>query len=177
MIEKAPTIVIKLVEAIIRAVPKILSAAWELIKTLVQGIVESFPKLIQAGRDLITKIWEGLKEKIGKAKEWGKDMIENFGKGISEKVQAVIQKVKDFAGKIKSFLGFSEPEEGPLSDFHTYAPDMMALFAKGIEDNKRKLQGTVADAFNFGGIITDPSGWGGQSPRLAAAGAWLPNHK
>lgn len=171
LIEKAPTIVIKLVEAIIRAVPKILSAAWELIKMLVQGIVESFPKLLQAGRDLVTKIWEGLKEKIGQAKEWGKDMIENFGKGISEKVQAVIQKVKDFAGKIKSFLGFSEPEEGPLSDFHTYAPDMMALFAKGIEDNKRKLQGTVADAFNFGGIITNPSGWGGQSPRLAAAGA------
>lgn len=171
LIEKAPTIVIKLVEAIIRAVPKILSAAWELIKMLVKGIVDSFPKLLQAGRDLVLKIWEGLKEKINDAKTWGKDMIENFGKGISEKVQAVIQKVKDFAGKIKNLLGFSEPKEGPLSNFHTYAPDMMELFAKGIEDNKRKLQGTVADAFNFGGIITDPSGLGGRSPRLAAVGA------
>lgn len=171
LIEKAPTIVIKLVEAIIRAVPKILEAAWELIKMLVQGIVDSFPKLLQAGRDLVTKIWEGLKEKIGQAKEWGKDMIENFGKGISEKVQAVIQKIKDFAGKIKNLLGFSEPKEGPLSNFHTYAPDMMELFGKGIDDNKRKLQSKVADAFDFGGIITSPSMYGGSSFRPALAGA------
>ena len=33
------------------------------------------------------------------------------------------------------FLGFSEPEKGPLSNFHTYAPDMMQLFASGIKDN------------------------------------------
>lgn len=171
LISKVPEILVKLVSAIIRNAPKILEAGWELIKMLVRGIGEALGSLWEAGKDIVNKVGEGIASLWEKAKQWGKDMIENFGKGISEKVQAVIQKVKDFAGKIKNLLGFSEPKEGPLSNFHTYAPDMMALFAKGIEDNKRKLQGTVADAFNFGGIITNPSGWGGQSPRLAAAGA------
>ena len=192
LIEKAPTIIIKLVEAIIRNVPKILSAAWEIIKMLWQGIVDSLPKIKEAGKqlvewigkgisslwdkvknwgkDVIDKIWNGIKDGIEKAKQWGKDMIENFGKGITEKAQALLNKVKSIASSIKSFLGFSEPEKGPLSDFHTYAPDMMNLFMKGIEDNKRKLERTVADAFDFGGIVTDPNGWGG-GPRPVADGA------
>ena len=38
--------------------------------------------------------------------------------------------------KIKDIIGFSGPEEGPLSDFNTYAPDMMELFALGIAENE-----------------------------------------
>lgn len=48
----------------------------------------------------------------------------------------------NLASKIKSLLGFSEPEEGPLSDFHTYMPDMLELMAKGIREN----EGTALDA-------------------------------
>lgn len=193
LIEKAPVIVAKLVEAIIRNVPKIFKAAKEIIVKLWESLKENAPKLFDAaseivntigngiarlwnmvknwGKDIIDKIWNGLKDGIENAKQWGKDMIDNFGKGITEKAQALLNKVKDIAGKVKNFLGFSEPKEGPLSDFHTYAPDMMNLFMKGIEDNKRKLERTVADAFDFGGVVTDPNGWSGQSPRLAAAGA------
>ena len=57
--------------------------------------------------------------------------------------------ISNVAGLIGDFLGFSEPEKGPLSNFHTYAPDMMRLFAKGITDNEKMLQDTVADAFDF----------------------------
>lgn len=191
LIERVPEIIIKLVEAIIRNAPKLLTAAWELIKKLIEGIRTSFNQIFVVGKDLVEKLGDGIKslwlkvknwgadvidkikngimEKINGAKQWGKDMIENFGNGISEKVQSVINKVKEFAGKIKDFLGFSEPKEGPLSNFHTYAPDMMNLFMKGIDDNKSKLERTVADAFDFGGIVTDPSGWGG-GPRPAFAG-------
>ena len=44
------------------------------------------------------------------------------------------------AGKIKGFLGFSEPDEGPLSDFHTYMPDMIDLMTKGISGGKAKVR-------------------------------------
>jgi phage-related protein len=167
LIEKAPTIVIKLVEAIIRNVPKILEAGWELIKMLVQGIGEALGSLWEAGKDIVNKVGEGIASLWEKAKSWGRDLIENFGKGITEKAQALLQKVKDIASGIKKFLGFSEPEEGPLSDFHTYAPDMMNLFMKGITDNKRRLQNTVADAFDFGDSFTAPTA----RPAFAAAGA------
>ena len=36
---------------------------------------------------------------------------------------------------IKDILGFSEPKTGPLSNFHTYAPDMVKLWCSGIYEN------------------------------------------
>ena len=39
------------------------------------------------------------------------------------------------ANGIADFLEFSEPDKGPLSNFHTWAPDMMELYAQGIRDN------------------------------------------
>ena len=43
------------------------------------------------------------------------------------------------ADKIKSFLGFSEPEDGPLSDFHTYMPDMIDLMTQRIYPYRHPL--------------------------------------
>jgi hypothetical protein len=54
---------------------------------------------------------------------------------------------------ISNLIGFSEPEEGPLSNFHTYAPDMMNLFIKGIKDNTKALQDQIIDTFDFGNSI------------------------
>ena len=51
---------------------------------------------------------------------------------------------------IKDFIGFSEPDKGPLSNFHTYAPDMMDLFIKGIKDNEKKLTNQISKTFDFG---------------------------
>ena len=41
--------------------------------------------------------------------------------------------------EIKDRIGFSEPKIGPLSDFHTFAPDMVDLFSQGIYDNLNKI--------------------------------------
>lgn len=56
-------------------------------------------------------------------------------------VDGIINKM---ASGIEKVIGFSEPEEGPLSNFHTYAPDMMQLFAKGIKENEH----LITDQFN-----------------------------
>ena len=53
-----------------------------------------------------------------------------------------------------------------MSNFHTYAPDMMQLFAKGIADNAKMLQNTVAKAFDFEDMIETTPSFG-----LAGAGA------
>ena len=146
LIEKAPEIVIKLVEAIIRNAPKILQAGLELIIMLVKGIVDAFSKLLEVGKQIVDKVKEGFGDKIEKAKEWGKDLIQNFVDGIMAKFDALKNSVKKCAQAVKDFLGFSEPDEGPLSDFHTYAPDMMDLFAKGIEDNIGTVKNALYDA-------------------------------
>lgn len=82
----------------------------------------------------------------GKALKWGKDLMDNFIDGVKGKFDDLVNTVSDAAGVVADFLGFSEPDKGPLSDFHTYAPDMMNLFAKGIEDNIRMVEDAASNA-------------------------------
>jgi len=152
LIEKAPEIVIKLVEAIIRNAPKILEAATSLIFKLIEGIVNLFGKIVEVGGQLVDKVKNGFSQKVQDAKNWGRDIIQNFIDGIKEKWENLKKTVGQVAESIKSYLGFSEPEVGPLSDFHTYAPDMMDLFAKGIRDNENVVTDQIAKSFDFGNI-------------------------
>ena len=146
LIEKIPEIVIKIVEAIIRNAPKILKAGLELILMLVKGIVDAFGKLLEVGRDIVNKVKDGFWEKIEQAKQWGMDLMKNFIEGIKAKWEDLKNSVKAVAQTVKDFLGFSEPEYGPLSNFHTFAPDMMDLFAKGITENANVVKSALTDA-------------------------------
>ena len=104
------------------------------------AIVEKFkelPKRIaDALKQAIDEIKNIFKQMIENAKKSGKDMIDGFVDGIQQRISKVINAVKKVAQTVKDFLGFSEPDKGPLSDFHTFAPDMMKLFAQGIYQNK-----------------------------------------
>ena len=62
-----------------------------------------------------------------------------------QKAWSTIKAVKGVADKIKSFLGFSEPEDGPLSDFHTYMPDMIDLMTQGIASGKERVRSAVEE--------------------------------
>ena len=146
LIEKAPEIVIKLVAAIIRNAPRIIQAALELVLMLVKGIVDAFGKIIEVGKQLVDKVKEGFSQKLQDAKNWGKDMIQNFIDGILSKWNDLKASVSKVADTVKSFLGFSEPEVGPLSNFHTYAPDMMKLFAQGITENIGVVEDALSEA-------------------------------
>lgn len=174
LIEKAPEIVIKLTEAIIRNVPKIVEASAKLIAMLVTGLVKSYSSLIKAGADVLQKIKEGFS--VEKALTWGKDLIDNFIRGIKAKWSDLKNAVKDLAETVKSYIGFSEPEVGPLSNFHTYAPDMMELFAKGIKDNEDLIADQMNESLSIPvnmGINTASGGGGSTSiaPTINVYGA------
>lgn len=155
-IENGAKIVGAIIEGIVKELGSIIEAAINLVNQFVLGITNSWSKVINAGADVINRVKDGIMDKIQEAKDWGNDLIDNFISGITEKAQALWDTVSGIAQGVKDFLGFSEPEEGPLSNFHTYAPDMMKLFAQGIEDNKQMLLNTVADAFNFSDLATMP---------------------
>ena len=149
LIEKAPEIVANLVTAIITNAPKLLAAAVQLMATLAKGIVQNISAVISAIGQMWNSIVSSITGFIQSAWNWGKDLIESFTNGILAFISKPIDAIKGLASKIKSFLGFSEPEEGPLSNFHTYAPDMMALFAKGITDNRDLITDAIGGAFNL----------------------------
>ena len=149
LLEKAPIIIENLLRSLIAAIPVLLQAATSVISTLGEGILNGLVSVAQWGADIIDTIKTAIMEKIEEAKTWGKDLIQNFVDGIKGALNLVGDAVKAVAQKIKDFIGFSEPEEGPLSNFHTYAPDMIDLFTEGLEDSKMKLQSTLTSVLEL----------------------------
>ena len=97
------------------------------------------------------------------AATWGKDLVDNMASGIRNNVQKVGSAVQGVASKIKGLLGFSEPEEGPLSNFHTYMPDMIDLMVEGIKSNTNRVKSEIEDlagmmsyTINTDGIVDIP---------------------
>ena len=110
--------------------------AADMARSLLDKIKELPNKIAAELKEAIAKMKEIFNQMVADAKKSGKDMVDGFVDGIKSKVQKVIDAVKKIAQSVKDFLGFSEPDKGPLSDFHTFAPDMMKLFAQGINQNK-----------------------------------------
>lgn len=89
----------------------------------------------------------------GQALQWGSDIVNGIADGIRGAIGAVTGAVSDIASTISSYLHFSEPDVGPLSNFHTFMPDMMELMARGIRQNigmVRKEIDNVASLVNDG---------------------------
>lgn len=150
-----------------------LSGAWEKTKTVFSNVGGWFKDKFADAKEKAAGAWDNVKNvfggiwqkikdgfKISDAFSWGKDMLENFVGGIKDKVNAVKDAVKGVAEKIKGFIGFSEPTDpaSPLHNFHTFAPDMMKLFTKGIKDNENMLYNQIKDTFDFGGMIQSATG-------------------
>ncbi|MDE6035244.1 MAG: phage tail tape measure protein, partial [Ruminococcus sp.] len=159
LLKEVPKIVESIVTVIVENLPKIINVAIEIIATLgecltnpenlrilassgmeiiaslIRGIKSVFSGLAEIGSGILTEI----KANIGDLYDSGVDMIKSFIDGVKNKAKDLIEEVKNIAFGIRDFLGFSEPDKGPLSNFHTFAPDMINLFTKGIKDNKKSI--------------------------------------
>jgi len=115
---------------------------------LIEGVTTFFAPI----KEKIENIWTSI---IDSAKEWGRDVLESFADGISDGINFITDALNAVSQAIKDLIGFSEPKKGPLSNFHTYAPDMMKLFAQGVKNNTGIITSQIKDSFNFGHILSD----------------------
>lgn len=128
-------------------------AAWEKADEKTGGALSNMLSKVTTET---TKIKEKIEEKIGaaidfikdlpnQALQWGKDLISNFIEGIKNAPANLASAASGIAETIASYIHFSEPDKGPLSDFHTFAPDMVRMFAQGIENTLPALERATSD--------------------------------
>lgn len=185
LIDKAPAIIDKLVTALVNNLPKLIQLAMQIIVALVKGIIQNLPQLASAAVQIVTSIIDGVKsffgnmvnlgsELIGKLRDgiknmaaqaftWGADLIQGLINGIKSKIGAITDAVSGVAEKIRGFLHFSVPDEGPLTDYETWMPDFMKGLAAGIEKNKNLVTNAVRGLAND--MVLTPTA------NFAAAGA------
>ncbi len=152
------------VSSVVGAIKEVITSVWNAIKSTVTSIVGGlkdavvnvFNSLLSGIKNAMSGIagavksgFEAainfIKELPSQALQWGKDIIGGLIDGIKSKISGLVDSVKDIAGTIASFLHFSEPDEGPLSNFHTFMPDMIDLLGKGIRGNLGKLTGPMKE--------------------------------
>jgi len=126
--------------------------AWNGVKTAISNGVSNVISTISGLPGRVAGAFSTLKSN---ALTWGKDMIQNFINGITSKFQAIKDKFTSIADLAKSLLGFSVPDEGPMSDADTWMPDMIDLFVQGIRANQGRLQAAMEGL--AGGMVLDPS--------------------
>ena len=150
------------------AIKNTASSAWNGLKNLVSSIasnlkqaaVNAFKSMVSGIRSALSSlgsvVQSGFQSAIsfitslpGKALEWGKDFINGIADGIRSAIGNVVSAVSDVADKIRSFLHFSVPDEGPLTDYESWMPDFMSGLAKGIEKSrgmvKKAVSGVASD--------------------------------
>ena len=138
------------------------SSAWNGLKDLVvsiagnlkQGAISAFQNMVSGIRSALSSLGSvvsgGFQAAIsfitslpGKARQWGKDFINGIADGIRSAIGNVVSAVSDVADKIRSFLHFSVPDEGPLTDYESWMPDFLGGLAKGIEKSRGLVEKAV----------------------------------
>ena len=145
---------------------------WSAITTAFTNILTGITTTVTNIKDAIvngfTAAIDWIKSLPAQAIQWGADIINGIVDGIKGAIGAVGDAVAGVADKIKSFLGFSEPDEGPLSDFHTYMPDMIDLMSKGITAGKEKVRKALEGITGDMSVVANANV---ASPRTAVAAA------
>lgn len=125
------------VNAIKTAVSIAFSAMWNGIKNTISGIYNTI-------KNGFTNAVNFIKNLASSAFSWGADIINGIVNGIKSCIGKVKDAVCNVADTIKSFLHFSVPDEGPLTEYESWMPDFMSGLAKGIEKSKGMVKDAVS---------------------------------
>lgn len=137
-----------LITALIIKLPEIIVAIVGGLIELVAGMVEYFTgdgadDILQAGQAMFDGI-------INSAAQWGSDLITQFIDGIKQMWENLKSTLNSVAELVKSILGFSVPEEGPLHEWAIKNPgeDMLKLYSEGIERGMTDFENTLYNTAN-----------------------------
>lgn len=153
--------------------------AWEAAKEILSSVLNIIKTLVSTAFNNLVSIISGVGSKIGSAVKsafssaisyikslpsqavgWGRDFINGLKNGIMSGVKAIVNAVKNVASRIRSFLHFSRPDEGPLRDYETWMPDMLTGMADSVYKNLDIIQDaakTISGTINSN-IVDDRNG-------------------
>lgn len=152
-----------IITTIVNGIKNTISTVWNSIKSTVSSVVNAIKNTVS---NVFNSMWNGIKSTISgiyntivsgfnnaisfitslpsRAFQWGKDIIMGIVNGIKSCIGAIGDAVSSVANKITSFLHFSVPDEGPLTEYESWMPDFMAGLAKGIEKSRGLVEKAVS---------------------------------
>ena len=130
------------VSTVLGAIRGAVTSAFNGIVNAVKGAMGNVLNTVISGFSNVRNHITGL---ASQAFTWGRDLVMGIVNGIRSCIGAVADAASSVASKIRSFLHFSVPDEGPLIDYESWMPDFMRGLAKGIEKSRSMIQNAVKD--------------------------------
>lgn len=151
------------ITAVVNGIKNTITIVWNSIKNTISTVVNAIKNAVSAA---FNTMWNGIKNTISgiyntikdgfnnavnfiknlasSAFSWGADIINGIVNGIKSCIGKVKDAVCSVADTIRSFLHFSVPDEGPLTEYESWMPDFMSGLAKGIEESKGMVKDAVS---------------------------------
>lgn len=169
MVSRASAAGSNFVSSVVSFISGLPSAVWNWLSSALNNAWNFAGQLAQAGANaasgLVSNIIGTISGLPGQLFSWGADMVRGIANGIRSAIGHVTSAVSSVANKIRSFLHFSRPDEGPLAEYETWMPDMV----EGLSDSLAKaspelisqteaLASGMSDAFNANGGVSKSGG-------------------
>lgn len=98
------------------------------------------PQAQAAGQTIANSLQQPMNSAVSSSSRYGADFANGLASGINSRVGVVSYAANTLANAIRSVLHFSKPDVGPLRDYETWMPDMIAGLSEGIYDNLWRIQ-------------------------------------
>ena len=161
------------ISSIMTTIQSTISTVWNTISSTVTSVVNTirntvisvFQNIREGISTTISNIYNTIKsgfdQAVGyvtglasQAFTWGKDIIDGIVNGIKSAIGRVKDAVSNVASTIRSYLHFSVPDVGPLTDYESWMPDFMSGLAKGIEQSRHLVEKAVSSV--AGDMVISP---------------------
>ncbi len=174
------------ITAFVNGIKNTVATAWNNIKSAVSnaanaikaGVANAFNAMLNGIRNVCGNIYGVVKGGFDKAVgfikglasqafQWGADFVGGIVNGIKSMIGKVGEAVSSVADKIRSFLHFSVPDEGPLTDYESWMPDFIGGLARGIEKSRgmieQAMQGVAGDMTVTPRVMAAQGGYSGSA--------------
>ena len=156
------------VQTVMNAIQSVVSGVWNSVRSVTSSVLNAvrsavsnvFNNVVSSIRSAMGNVYNtivsGFNQAVGfitglasSAFRWGADLINGIVNGIRSCIGNVVSAISDVANTIRSYIHFSVPDVGPLTDYESWMPDFMGGLAKGIERSKglvkKAVDGVAAD--------------------------------
>lgn len=161
------------IETILTAIKTVLESIWNGIKTFISSTMNNIKTFVSSAvntaKSAVSSAFNSMRSSISstmsniqstirngfnnavnhikhlasQAYTWGADMINGIARGIRSAISNVTSAVSNVASTIRSYLHFSVPDVGPLTDYESWMPDFMEGLSNGIEKSRRLVQSSM----------------------------------
>jgi phage-related protein len=174
LIDKAPVIITKLINAIVGNFPKIVTMAGELIGKMAVGLIASIPRLLTAIPEIIAQLVSGFFRLDWEVKNVGVNLVKGIWEGISGSLTWLKDKLTSWVGNVTDFLKRMFGINSPSKLFKEEIGTNLALgvgegFSDTMADVSADMQGAIPTDFDTSVNMNTSSSYGSNNDYLVTA--------